>query len=229
MQKFTFIVPVIASLFITSFFLPLLASAQTEVPEVIVTWRTRTSAPASYQGKLFPSQNASFQAAVELIEQKKSVDLSKTKISWILNDRLMDTGVGHASFSFIPTGISAQTYELAVRIDRLKGTFLEKVLTIPNAPPQIVIDAPYPKGIFSSEGLLVRAIPYFYPFSSLPQLLFTWTADGRETTSQGDNELQLTLPGIQAGKQLSINVRAISSLNPLLSAADSISLTFKKP
>src|SRR3989344_1635798 len=74
--------------------------AQTRPPELLMTWRANTYAPADFSGKILPIANSHITASFELVDRGKAVDVSRETVYWYVNDDLVSNKPGMEQVAF---------------------------------------------------------------------------------------------------------------------------------
>ncbi len=200
-------------------------------PQVLITWKTSGSyIPSSYPGKALPTYGSTITASLEIISDGKLVDLSGQTIYWYLNntDTLLGGGVGVQSISFPPLGQPPNVTTLEVELPFYPSGFLLRTIDIPMVQPQVVVDAPYPAGQFSSNPVTVTAIPYFFNTASPSNLSYAWTVNNQSgSNTENPNVAQITLPqGTAAGTSFIASV-TVQNSNDSTQATASANLTYQ--
>ena len=70
------------------------ASAQNETISAVMTWGALSYVPPTYKGRVLPTAGTPIVAALELLDGEKIINLSSAPISWLLDGKLIDSGVG---------------------------------------------------------------------------------------------------------------------------------------
>ncbi len=173
-------------------------SASAASPQFMVSWQAESYAPSWYQGKIFPTQGSRINVGFELIDGGKIIDLSKNKVRWYVNDKLVkneNNGLGIRFFSFIVADYAGEDAEIKIAVlpcaggcvGYKKNEILYKIIKIPIVSPEAVIDAPYKeKRIFVGENRLF-AYPFFFNVKNPDNLSFSWLINNREA-KVGDKE-----------------------------------------
>ncbi len=175
---------------------PYIIDAQTtQGPRFLLTWEAINShIPSSYQGKALPSYGSQVLAEVSLISNGKIDNISGQTIYWYLNDTLVGGGVGAQRVVFVPFGTPPNSLTLRVELPNYNGMDLVHEIQLPFVDPVAVINAPYPGGGFSSNPVMVNAIPYFFALPS-SYLSYSWSVNGVPGSSAENPESALvTLP-----------------------------------
>lgn len=225
--SFSFIIFTLSFLFFN------FADAQTAQPQFLVSWQAKTYAPSWYQGKSFPTKDASVGMSFELIDKGKIADLSKEKIRWYVNDRLEkneENGLGIKSINFSMRDYPGQTTEVRVEIFHYKnGDVLGKIVEIPSVRPELITDSPYADNQIGVGQSIFRAFPLFFDIKSLDNLSTEWSAMGRQSEGSG-NPWQLNLNIDQKapkGMEVNLSVSVKNILKELEFASKSMKLVIK--
>ncbi|PIT92719.1 MAG: hypothetical protein COU08_00965 [Candidatus Harrisonbacteria bacterium CG10_big_fil_rev_8_21_14_0_10_42_17] len=220
------------SFFALFFLFPFFAStsnAQTASPEIILTWKTDGYVPAEYRGRILPSSDVLISAAVELLQDGSFIDLSGASISWLVNRRVLSSGVGLQTFSFTPEPFtSSSRFNVTARIQYPHGVVREQTVVIPNMTPETIIDTPYRDGAFNAETLFMRALSFYYPFNRFGQIQYSWTIDARGQKEEiHDGALTLTIPRVDPGERISVSLISLIQSNPPSYSKDSLYLRYQ--
>lgn len=218
MQDFNSKLKIFTLLTIGYWLLTIPVNAQT-APQFMISWKADSYAPSWYQGKVFPTRGSRVEVAFELIDNGKIADISKSKIRWYVNDRLVlneKNGLGIKTHSFRVVDYPGQDVEVRiVVVDYKNGDQLSDLIIIPVAHSEAVIDAPYAGrkiGNISNDKNSFFAYPFFFNVLDLSKLSFNWAVDGRSAESNGGNSQKLDLsidplapPGFETGVRLRIS------------------------
>lgn len=183
------------------------ASAQTE-PEIMITWRAKSYAPPGFEGKTLPAVGTSIEAAFELIDQGKIVDVSKYEVRWFFGGYLWKVGLGLKSYGYTPTLYSGNDITVKVAVVGYKERPIEKSIVIPLVRPEIVIDAPYYNRELRQGLNIFRGLPYFFNIQSIGELVFNWKANNEPAVSGGNKPdvLELNIPEGGGGLQIPVSL-----------------------
>lgn len=220
----------IALLFTAYLFSPLKAEAQRET-DFLISWQARNYAPPSYLGRLLPARKTILEAAVELTENGRLVNLSGNEIRWFFDGQLQKSGIGMKTVFFvIPDFIPAGDHELEVTVIGFRGRNLEKKIELPIVEPEVVIDAPYVHGKIAAGLNNFYALPYYFNISRPIQLIFNWAANNQSITEAGGGSDLLTLDTStgRSGQPISLRLEALSKINQLEVASRLINLAINK-
>ncbi|MCX6702481.1 MAG: hypothetical protein NTW60_01265 [Candidatus Wolfebacteria bacterium] len=179
--------------FLPVFFIPSV-NAQTSQPQFLVTWKTKTYAPAWYQGKILGTKDSGVQIGFELIDNGKSADLSKTIVRWYINDQVKqneNNGLGIKNLNFQIPDYRGQETSVRISLPDYKGTALDKIVKIPVAAPETVIDWPHLNRYISAGDNYFAAAPFFFNVADLNSLSFDWSLNNQ--TFPGDTNEPWTL------------------------------------
>ncbi len=191
--------------------LPLRPFAQTAPvtgPNILLTWSSNAYVPPGFSGKDMPTANSIITASAELVDNGKIINVSKQNIYWYQNNNFIDGGIGKQRISFSAPDVAGGTVSLRVEFPEYsKGSQL-KTVNIQIARPEVVIEAPFPGGKFSSSPLTLIGQPYFFNIDSLSRLNFIWNVNGQ--SPQGAENPQVL--NIKFGQLLSQADMAISLL-----------------
>jgi hypothetical protein len=197
------------------FFVTKAANAQTTPsPQLLVTWKASNSyIPSFYQGKALPSYGSKITASLEVISGGRIINVSSQPIYWYLDEVLVGGGAGVQQVTFSPFGAPPSSLYLTVELPEYNNGNTERDLQIPFVNPVTVIDAPYPNQEFSSNPLVVNAVPFFFNVASASDLSFSWSVNGQAGTSEENPQTaDISLPAGTAGGT-GINV-SLSTENP---------------
>ncbi len=200
-------------------------------PQFLITWKaTGSYVPPGYHGKALPTYGSSITASLEIIANGKLVDLSGQTIYWYLNntDTLLGGGVGAQSSTFPPLGTPPNITTLMVELPYYPTGFLIHTIAIPMVQPQVVVDAPYPSGQFSSNPVSATAIPYFFNITSPSGLSYAWSVNDQSgSNTENPNVAEITLPqGTAAGTSFTV-AATVQNANDSTQATASVNLTYQ--
>lgn len=190
------------------------AQAQTNT-DVIITWQAGNFYPSDYPGKALPTNGSNILASVEVIKNSKIKDISKSIITWHLDNNFLKEGVGLKNISFSVTKARGGTHYLRATVINDNET-LETTSPIPVTDFSVAIKPFYPAGIKIKSGtkLVFQAIPYFFNISSLDGLSFLWKINNEEIKAAGDNQLVLNVGAPTNNQELlsvSLNVQSVKN------------------
>lgn len=203
-------------------------------PQFLVSWRAQNYVPSWYQGKILPINGTPIEISFELIDNTKLVDLSKTKIRWYVNDKLIkneENGLGIKSLKFTIPDYSGNDTEVRITIVGYRGSdTLDQIIRIPVVGPEVVINAPYPDAKISVGSSIFQAMPFFFNIKNRDNLTIEWSANGQKAESaSGDPwELKLNIDShTPSGFAVRLSATVQNILNQLETATRSIQLQIK--
>lgn len=202
--------------------------AQIAGPQVFITWKAKSYAPADFAGKILPGSTSPILADVEIIDKGKPADLSKMTIYWYLGDQLINRGVGLQSVTFrAPQTSSAGLLSLRVQIPEYPGGVVKSV-NIPVVRPSVVLESLYPGDTFNSQSVRVSVLPFFFSVPDVSSLSFNWTVNGAPVqTAENPQDLQINInQGAAPGSVLDIKVSVSNPAGYFEGASAEKSLTF---
>jgi hypothetical protein len=204
------IIPVVSFLILISlaFLIPSAHAQTASNPQFLITWKpTLSSIPPGYIGKALPSFGSKVTADFELVSNGKILDLSGQTIYWYLEDTLIGGGTGIQQVTFPLFGTPPGSLTLKIELPSYNGQYLIHTLDIPFVNPAVVIDAPYPNGDFSSNPMIVTALPYFFT-ASPSSLSYTWAVNGQTgANAENPQAAEVTLPqGTPSGTSITISL-----------------------
>ncbi|MBI4993841.1 hypothetical protein HZC33_02720 [Candidatus Wolfebacteria bacterium] len=158
------------------------------VPQFLISWKAQSYAPNWYGGKIFPNRGSRIEVAFELIDNGKIADISKLRVRWYINDKLVlneKQGLGLKTYSFRVFDFPGQDIEARISVLGYKGgDQLDDLIIIPVVHSEAVIDAPYASRKIGVGNNSFFAYPFFFNISDLSKLSFQWFANSQ--VSQGD-------------------------------------------
>lgn len=170
-----------------------ISSAHAEA-DFMVGWQTKTSAPAWFKGRGFPTYQSFITVGFELIENGKVVDLSKTAVRWYVDGKLLKNesdGLGIRQVTVFNKKYGGEVVEMKIVIPDYRGRELLKLFAIPIKTPEVVVDIPYiGKKVARGENTLY-AWPFFFGTTSVKKLNLQWTVDGNALQASSAADAQL--------------------------------------
>lgn len=218
---------VLLGLIILFSFLVLLKNsfAQQTQNDIIISWQAYNFVPYFFRGKILPTTGSSVYASVDLIQNNKLVNLSKSKIYWYLNNELISNSVGAQKINFI-----APSSNVNLRVE-LPDFGLLKTITIPVVKPKIVINAPFPQKEIKTNYFELNAMPYFFniPNNDLDFLDVVWKINGRLQKPSAESLFKIKVNITdEFVKDLIVEVSAQNTENPIEWAYKKVNLMFIK-
>ncbi len=210
-----------------------LVDAQTS-PQFLISWQAQNYAPSWYQGKILAINGTPIEISFELIDNAKIADLSKTKVRWYVNDKLIkneNDGLGIKSLKIITSDYAGQETEIRIAVvDYKGGETLDEIVTIPVVNPEAVINAPYPDRKIGTGTSIFQVIPFFFNAKNLIGLSVDWSANEQKTEGLTGNPYLLNLnigPETPKGTEIKVSALVKNLLNQLEFASKSIQLQIK--
>ncbi len=202
--------------------------------EFLVSWQADSYAPSWYQGKILPTKDTNINVRFDLINNGKIVDLSKNKIRWYVNDKLIineNSGLGIKTFNTVISDYPGQETEIRISIFDYNGATLDKIIRIPIVNPEVVITTPYFGNFVSVGENLFRAIPFFFNINGdLQNLSVNWSVNNNQQEGYFINPWQLKLnvdSRTSAGTSLFVGIKIQNIINAIETASKNINLTVK--
>ncbi|MEK7555556.1 MAG: hypothetical protein AAB516_01920 [Patescibacteria group bacterium] len=201
-------------------------------PQFLTSWQSNSYVPSWYQGKIFPTRGSLINVSFEIINNDKIADISKNKIRWYINDKLIkneNNGLGIRSLKFINDDFPGGEISVKIAVVDYAAEPLYKIIRIPVVSPEAVIDAPYAERKINTGKNLFRVFPFFFNIKNLNSLSFEWQAN-EQTSEAAENPQELNLNiDLQTPSRTVINIAAIikNISNQLEFASKNIKLEVK--
>ena len=203
-------------------------------PQFLISWQAESYAPSWYQGKILAINGTPISISFELIDNAKIADLSKTKVRWYVNDKLIkneNDGLGIKSLKITVPDYAGQETEIRISIvDYKGGEILDKIIRIPVRGPEAVINVPYPDAKISTGLSIFQATPFFFNIKDRNSLSIEWSANEQKAEGAFDNPWSLNLnidPRIPSGFVVGLRATVQNILNQLETASKTIQLKVK--
>lgn len=205
MNKFFITFSIITGCLMAIFlFAPLDSSAQTS-DSLIITWQANNYFPADYPGKAAATPNSPIVASIEVIRAGKLIDITKSEISWFINNGLIANGIGTKTISFSAKQ-GTTGYETLTASVKIGENGIQNSVRIPISKPIVVISHPSSRESVKAGGRIeLTAIPLFFNVSSLDGLSFDWRINGQKISAVG-NRITAEIGTPQSDYQNSVNV-----------------------
>jgi len=196
-----------AATIIISFFIlaPIIANAQTPKPELMVTWEAKNYAPPNYIGRTLPTMHTTVQMGLNLIDNNKIIDLSKSEIFWLLNGNHLEKGIGQTKFSFRVPRFENQ--KIDVTVSNYKNSNLSKLVIIPSIEPEVIIDVPTNNQILGKTTFRIGALPYFFNVRFLKDLTINWQVNDFSLERSADRAQYVDIDTRDISSVVSISAR----------------------
>ena len=208
-----------------------LVHAQTP-PQFMVSWQANSYAPSWYSGKILPTRGSLIKISFELVDNGKIADLSKKKVRWYVNDKLVQNeskGLGLKFYSFIADDYPGQETEIRITIVDYKDEILDKIVRIPIVSAEAAIDSPYPNAEINTEKNSFLVYPFFFNIRDLNNISFEWLVDNQPAES-GENSQSLELnieSAAPSGFEIDIKATIRNLLDEMEFASENIKLVIK--
>ncbi|MEK7481854.1 MAG: hypothetical protein AAB607_00600 [Patescibacteria group bacterium] len=208
-----------------------LVHAQTP-PQFMVSWQANSYAPSWYSGKILPTRGSLIKISFELVDNGKIADLSKKKVRWYVNDKLVQNeskGLGLKFYSFIADDYPGQETEIRITIVDYKDEILDKIVRIPIVFAEAAIDSPYPNAEINTGKNSFLVYPFFFNIRDLNNISFEWLVDNQPAES-GENSQSLELnieSAAPSGFEIDIKATIRNLLDEMEFASENIKLVIK--
>lgn len=175
-----------------SLFLLKISFAQQTKNDLIISWQASSFVPYYFEGKILPTVGSNVFAAIDLIQNNKIVDLSKTKIYWYVNNELFSNSIGIQKIKFSAPPPANSNINLRVELPDLG---ISKTIEIPVVKPKLVLDAPFPKKEIKTNYFELVAYPYFFNLTNndLDYLSVSWLINGVVGKPSAENPLKIKI------------------------------------
>ncbi|MEK7554403.1 MAG: hypothetical protein AAB518_00235 [Patescibacteria group bacterium] len=197
---------------------------------LVVSWRANAYAPGRFEGKILASRNGSITASVDLLIAGKPADLARREIRWFVNNELYRSGKNLKRVTLqAPIQSSDEMILKVVVLGSGGGSNIERLITIPIASPEVVLDVPSAGGYIPAASIETRAIPYFFSVDDPNELSYEWTANGSRAENESGSGSVITLDATSGTPESSVilGVRAINPAALIESAQASLMLRIR--
>ncbi|RME58653.1 hypothetical protein D6779_06030 [Candidatus Parcubacteria bacterium] len=203
--------------------------------QFLIDWKAESVVPRGYQGKALPGPSTKINVSFNIIDNNKLVDLSNRQIRWYLDDELIESGIGLQTFSFRTFRMGDTYHRVRVEVSNYKNhpERLGAVTTIrvPVIFPKVVLEAPFPHHVFSSQKARLPAKIFYYSKDALASIILSWEIDGNRasvTNPKNQTFLDIDMTDVKQKKEINILVEAENVTDQLgiTSANISLSLTY---
>jgi len=209
------------------------AHAQSK-PQFLVSWQAEDYAPYWYAGKILAINSTPVSIGFELIDNGKIADLSKTIVRWYVNDKLIlneDNGLGIKSLKINIPDYNGQQTEIRIAVVGYGKTgFIDKLIEIPVAGPEAVINAPYPEGGIKTGASVLSLFPFFFNVKDLSNLAVNWSVSGQPLNNSTGNPFILNLnvgSETPANTTIAVSVSIKNKLKDLEFASQNMNLIIR--
>ncbi len=194
------------------------AQNQKNTAQIIITWQANNFYPANYLSKALVTKDTQVIVSAEVVEQNKFVDLSKTNLTWYVDDEIKNSGQNIKEIAFAAQKPEGDSHFVRVTVEKVGGRDLETSIRIPVSRHLIVLETPYPDQLIRTETKTqIQAVPYFFNISSLTDLNFSWQVNDKSLETGNDNQLFLNLgrPKTNEQREIQIHVSVQNQRNQL--------------
>lgn len=198
-------------------------------PKAILSWQAKSYAPPGFQGKILPGQNSPVVVSLEVIDNKKIVDLSPYRVFWYTDGDVSGKGMGLQYMTFrVPAVFGGGSTKISINIPDYPGGALSKSVIIPIASPSVVLSSSYPQNNFKDKSFKVRVLPYFFGVPDLSYLNFSWLLNGSQVmTAENPQELLVNINSDAAvGSVLSVKAMVKNPKGNFEAASDQKNFTY---
>lgn len=203
-------------------------SAQQTESDLIISWQASSFVPYYFGGKILPTVGSDILAAIDLIQNNKLVDLSKTKIYWYVNNELISNSVGVQKITFVAPPPANSRIDLKVELPDLG---ILKTIEIPVVKPKLVLDVPFPKKEIKTNYFELVAYPYFFNLTNndLDYLSIVWLINGRvgKPSAEDPSKIKINITDENIS-DLTIEAFAQNTELPQENASKKVDLVFVK-
>lgn len=200
--------------------------------DFLISWEADSYAPSWYQGKVFPSQGSRITIKFELVENGKIANLSKTKVRWYINNKLVrneTSGLGIKSYTFFNNVSFSNNIDVRIAIIEYKGINLEEAFSISVKPVEAVIEIPSFNRQIEKGKFLIKAWPFFFNIRDLGEVGFSWLINGKAQENEkigGEFDLEIK-NDVSAREKINLGVRIDNLKNTVERASRTILLEVK--
>lgn len=174
--------------------------AQTTLAQALLTWQAQNFFPADFQGKPLPTENTRVLVSLVALRSGSFVNLSKVPIRWFIDSVSVSRGVGLTDISFVVKKQQGDFHYVRASIEWPGAAVQDITVSIPITERSVVLGG-VPTGTLLSPGtdVTLEAFPYFFNISSIDELNFFWTVNGKRVSGILGNAVTLTIPTADAG------------------------------
>ncbi len=213
--------------------------------DLVLVWSANTYIPPAYPGKAL----ATFGSVVEVLAfpiSPNGAKISNVNFNWYLNGAFQDyaSGVNKQKFSFRADQVASGQEVIDLKLTDAQDQEILSLSTAINiVSPEAVL---YPTDKQSSNFSLARddsptmapgqemaftALPYFFSVSSLDDLNYQWTFEGKtmdRTEEKNKFTIKTAAADLAASFQRELDVLAVNPLNEIQRAVGKIVITVQK-
>jgi len=200
--------------------------------EFLVSWQAESYVPSWYNGKILPTKGSLVEVNFELIDKAKIANLSKEKVRWYINDKLMvneENGLGLKSLRFAMPDYPGRETEIRIQIFHYQegSDVLDKIIRIPSVSSEAVIDAPFPDRKINVGSSSFKTSPFFFNVKNLSDFKVEWSAFGQRIEEPSPDQWSLNLnidSRTPKGTEISLSVSIKNLLKELEFVSKSVKL-----
>jgi len=198
--------------------------------DLTLLWSADTTVPKWFRGKalVVPGAGITVSAVPRIILGSSEVNPDTLIYRWRLDSaRIALSGAGKRTFHFTASQTPGATHQIDLTVEDIDGRIHKegRILIENSNTPKVALYQASPlggpefrsAGRFTANPSLVDIVaePFFFPFSSVPSLIYSWSADGTETGASSQNPRLLTVNGNNLTNQgVSVNV-IVTGTTPL--------------
>ncbi len=200
-------------------------------PKIFLTWRANTYIPSGFSGKAMPTAGSQIIASAELIDNGKTVDLSKQNVYWYQDNNFIAGGYGLQTATFRAPDVAGGTIDIRVEFPNYSKGAQLKTITVPIVRPEAIIESPSPDGKFSSSPIQLFGQPYFFNANTISKLNFNWTVNGQiPSGAENPQNLNIKFNSMSPDSALSVSLSIQNTDNryQLEGASQNINLTYSQ-
>lgn len=189
---------------------------------LIVTWRAENLYPADFQGRAWATPGSPIKASVEAVIGGKLTSLASSEITWLLDETLLEKGIGSKTIRFTARSSASNNHFLRVQA-KVNGKSLEESVRIPVKRAELVMEVPVlNKTIPAASEIKISAVPYFFNAESLENIVFNWIINNarQKQTGNGNLTLKVGQPQTESQQKMVLTANAQNLSNPLEIAQD---------
>ncbi len=200
--------------------------------QFLIDWKADSVIPKSYQGKALPGPSTKVTISFNILEKGKLVDVSNQKIFWYLDDNLVKNGIGAQSFSFYTFIRGGTFHKVRIMIDNYnnRNEIAIQTVRIPVVFPKVVLEAPFPNHVFSTQKIRIPAKLFYFNKGDVPLIRLSWEVNQNQTSAPELKDqlfLDLNLEGARRTQEFNIAVEARNLSDVIQTAISQTSLTYQ--